>query len=140
MQTEPLKAPQSTTFERSYLASVSQIRRVRADLGAAIDGFPIADDLVLLASELSTNAVVHSRSREPGGEFTVHAYVRPGDYAWLEVQDEGGPWTTSEPDDERGRGLAIVAAIAGDDNWGVDGGSGPGTRVVWARLNWPGEP
>lgn len=139
MQTEPLKAPEATMFHRSYPGAASHVRRVRADLAPVAAGLPIADDLILLASELAANAVVHSRSREPGGEFTVHVYIRPGDYAWLEVEDNGGPWTTPEPDDEHGRGLAIVAAIAGEGNWGIDGGGAPGTRVAWVRLNWPGE-
>ncbi len=137
MQTEPLKAPETTSFERAYPGTASQVRRVRADLTAMVGGFPLADDLVLLASELAANSVLHSRSREPGGRFTVRLYVRPGDYAWLEIEDEGGPWIASEPDDERGRGLAIVAAIAGDGNWGIDDGITPGTRVLWVRLNWP---
>jgi hypothetical protein len=30
-------------------------------------------------------------------------------------------WTADEFDDEHGRRLAIVAAVAGDGNWGIDG-------------------
>ena len=37
-------------------------------------------------------------------------------------------------DDEHGRGLAIVAAIAGDGNWGIDGNAA--SRTTWFRLNW----
>jgi anti-sigma regulatory factor (Ser/Thr protein kinase) len=90
----------------------------------------------LLASELSANAVVHSRSAQPGGTFTVRAEILPGRYAWLEVEDQGGPWIDREPGEERGRGLAMVASLAGEGNWVVQDGSTPGTRVVWARLDW----
>jgi hypothetical protein len=58
----------------------------------------------------------------------------PGEYAWAEVVDQGGAWIPDEHDDEHGRGLGIVAAVAGDGNWGVDGNEA--CRVVWFRLNW----
>ena len=40
------------------------------------------------------------------------ATLCPGDYAWVEVIDQAGAWTR----DDHGRGLAIVAAVAGDGN------------------------
>ena len=89
-----------------------------------------------MASELSTNAIVHSRSGLPGGVFTVRAEVHPGDFAWLEVEDQGGPWMEHEADEEHGRGLAIVKTLAGDGNWTVENGTTPGTRVVWVWLDW----
>jgi anti-sigma regulatory factor (Ser/Thr protein kinase) len=100
-------------------------------------GCPVADELVLLGSELATNAIMHSSSGEPGGTFAVRAELRHGDYAWLEVEDQGGDWTAREDqDDEHGRGLAIVAAIAGDGNWGTETGDTPHGCVVWVRLDW----
>jgi hypothetical protein len=47
---------------------------------------------------------------------------------------KGGAWTADEFDDEHGRGLAIVAAVAGDGNWGIDGDAA--CRAAWFRLNW----
>jgi hypothetical protein len=35
---------------------------------------------------------------------------------------------------EHGRGLAIVAAVAGDGNWGTEGDAAG--RVAWFRLDW----
>jgi hypothetical protein len=64
----------------------------------------------------------------------VQVTLYPGDYAWVEVTDQGGRWTADEVDDEHGRGLAIVAAVAGDGNWGIDGGAA--NRAAWFRLNW----
>jgi hypothetical protein len=52
---------------------------------------------------------------------------------------QGGDWTTHDcegQDDEHGRGLPIVAAIAGDANWGTEAGDAPQSRVVWVRLDW----
>jgi anti-sigma regulatory factor (Ser/Thr protein kinase) len=64
-----------------------------ADLAALRVGCPMADDVILRASELAANAAVHSHSRLPGSAFTVRAKISPGDYAWIEVEDNGGPWT-----------------------------------------------
>jgi anti-sigma regulatory factor (Ser/Thr protein kinase) len=138
MHVEEPKPIKATWFERSYLGMKDQVGRVRKDLAPVLDGCPVAGDFVLLASELVTNAVVHSKSGLAGGVFTVRAEVRPGDYAWLEVEDQGGPWAEREPDEERGRGLAMVAALAGEGNWGVEGGNAPCTRLVWVRLDWGG--
>jgi serine/threonine-protein kinase RsbW len=136
----PVPAPCVTTFERTYAGTKERVSEVRADLAPVADGCPFADDLILLASEISANAVLHSRSGLPGGAFTVRAEVRSGDYAWLEVEDQGGPWIEKKPDDEHGRGLAMVAALAGDGNWTVEAGEAPGTRVVWAWFDWHREP
>jgi serine/threonine-protein kinase RsbW len=125
------------TFQRAYDGAASEVRRVRADLAALAAGCPVTNELVLLASELATNAIMHSRSGQPGATFTVRAELHHGDYAWVEVEDHGGNWTAREDqDDEHGRGLAIVAAIAGDGNWGIESGNTPRNCVVWARLDW----
>jgi anti-sigma regulatory factor (Ser/Thr protein kinase) len=128
------RAPEAITFERDYRGIIDQARHVRADLAKVAADCPVADDLVLLASELSTNAILHSRSGHPDRTFTVRATLYPGDYAWVEVIDQGGTWAADEFDDEHGRGLAIVAAIAGDGNWGIDGDAA--CRAAWFRLSW----
>jgi anti-sigma regulatory factor (Ser/Thr protein kinase) len=108
---------------------------VRADLTEIAGTCPVIDELVLLASELAANAVTHSRSGHPGGMFTVRATLYPGDYAWVEVIDQGGPWLAIGDNDEHGRGLAVVAMITGDGNWGIEGDES--ARVAWFRLDWP---
>jgi anti-sigma regulatory factor (Ser/Thr protein kinase) len=138
MHVEEPKPIEAIWFERSYPGTKDQVRQVRKDLALVLDGCPVVDDFVLLASELVTNAVVHSKSGLSGGVFTVRAEVLPGDYAWLEVEDQGGPWAEWEPDEESGRGLAMVAALAGEGNWGAENGNAPGTRLVWVRLDWGG--
>jgi hypothetical protein len=110
---------------------------VRTDLGAILNECPIADEMILVASELAANAVIHSSSRQPGGQFIVRAAVCPGAYIWVEVEDQGGIWAGHRPRDGRPHGLDIVQAIAGDGNWSIDGDATLG-RVAWARLDWPG--
>ena len=135
MQTDPAEAPKTNAFRRSYPGTVSHVRRVRADLAPFTAGYPRAADLILLASELAANAALHSDSRRPGGEFTVRARLRPGDCAWLEVEDQGGQWNAQEHGDERPHGLDIATMLAGEGNWGIRQ-TGSGTRVVWVRLGW----
>lgn len=134
---DTMKSPGAVTaaviYSRVFPGQATQIREVRATLGRALADCPMVDDAVLAASELGTNAVMHSRSREPSGRFTVRAELHDGDYLWLEVEDGGGLWTEQPPSDMRGRGLTIVAAVSSD--WGVEGDAL--ARVVWARFDWP---
>ena len=124
------------SFGHAYPGRPEQVQSVRADLRAFLNGCPIADETILVASELAANAVTHSGSRQPGCQFIVRAAVCPGEYIWVEVEDQGGIWVGHNPRDGRPHGLDIVQAIAGDGNWGVDGDATSG-RVVWARLDWP---
>ena len=121
------------TFERAYPGTADQPRRC-GPTWRDRRAVPVADELVLLTSELAANAVSHSRSGHPGGTFTVRATLYPGDYAWIEVIDQGGPWAAGNDDVEHGRGLAVVAAIAGDGNWGIEGDNRGARGVVPARL------
>jgi hypothetical protein len=69
---------------RGVPASVSAARRFVAD---ALPGCPRADDLILAASELASNAVCHSASGE-GGRFTLRVRTVPR-WARVEVTDAG---------------------------------------------------
>jgi serine/threonine-protein kinase RsbW len=121
------------TTEITYPGVTEHVGAVRADLRAVLGDCPRADDVILCASELAANAAQHSRSRLPGGTFTVRATVRPGRYALIEVQDNGGPWTQAVTGPARHHGLDIVRAVA--DAWGSD--ADHATRTVWARFDWP---
>ncbi len=134
MQPETTKTPEAITFERDYVGIISQAQYVRADLAKIVEECPVADDVILLVSELTTNAILHTRSGHPNRMFTVRATLYPGNYVWVEVVDQGGAWMSDDHDDDHGRGLTIVAAIAGDGNWGIDGDAA--CRVAWFRLDW----
>jgi anti-sigma regulatory factor (Ser/Thr protein kinase) len=92
----------------------------------------MADEVVLCASELAANAALHSRSRLPGGTFTVRIRINPGDHARIEVEDDGGPWTPQVSDPTGHRGLDVVRALA--SAWGVN--DDRTSRTAWARLDW----
>jgi len=118
-------------YEATYPGTPQQVRHARAALAKLLDGCPLAQETVLVASELCANAAVHSASCA-GGDFTVRAEVYRN-YVRIEVEDDGGPWVQRQYDD-RPHGLDVVQAIAGTGNWGVEGDDVG--RVVWARLAW----
>jgi hypothetical protein len=130
-EAKTVRPARAIAFEQCYAGVIGQISKVCEDVTAIADNCPLSDNLVLLTSELATNAILHSRSGRAACTFSVRATLYPDDYAWVEVIDRGGEWT----DDPHGRGLAVVAAIAGDGNWGIDGDAA--CRVAWFRLNWP---
>lgn len=117
---------------RIFPGERDQVAHARKFVGRVLEGSPVADDAALLASELVTNAVVHTASGQ-GGTFAV--IVRP--YATrvrVEVWDGGavtGPVVRSpDQDRESGVGLGLVESIAA--RWGHLGDHGG--RVVWFEL------
>jgi hypothetical protein len=62
-------APRTSTV--TYPGGIQHVQAVRADLRPLLRDCPMADEVVLCASELAANAALHSRSRLPGGTFTV---------------------------------------------------------------------
>jgi serine/threonine-protein kinase RsbW len=121
-------------WARTYPAVPAEAAGVRRFLAGLLDAGPAADDAVLCLSELASNAIVHSRSREPGGSFTVRVQLT-GQHLRVEVSDHGGPWhprTPPSPDDPGGRGLLIVGKLA--SRWGCEGHSHQGW-TVWFELN-----
>jgi anti-sigma regulatory factor (Ser/Thr protein kinase) len=109
--------------------SVRQVRYfVRHALRAAGAGEEAVDDAVLLASEVAGNVVRHAKTDY---EVTValsselaRIEFHDGSSVIPAVRELGGP------DDEGGRGLAVVATLALE--WGVH--DKPEGKVVWFVL------
>jgi anti-sigma regulatory factor (Ser/Thr protein kinase) len=133
-----MPAPRALALASSvtYPGTAEHIHTVRADLRVALHECPMAEDVVLCASELAANAAIHSRSRLPGGTFTVRVKISPDGYAWVEVEDDGGPMSPGIHDATRHHGLDIVRALATD--WGISGDHT--TRTIWARFDWSDRP
>lgn len=107
-------------LDATYPGRADQIRQVRADLRVVLADCPVADDAILCASELATNAVLHSRSGLPWGTFKVRATVREFASICIEVEDNGGLWSSPRINDQLGRhGLDIVRALA--SQWAIEG-------------------
>jgi two-component sensor histidine kinase len=121
-----------TLAVRPEAASAALVRRaIAADLRSQQVLPRTVEDVVLVASELVGNAVVHA-SASFGDDLDVSWNIGP-DAVLVEVCDGSTelPRRRSTTDTETGgRGLTIVAALAAD--WGVrQTGSG---KEVWARI------
>ncbi|MEU3718674.1 ATP-binding protein [Streptomyces californicus] len=94
-----------------------------------------ADDVLLCVTELATNALRHGVP--PGRGFKVHIHLERVDGTIrLELHDSGGGEVCPAevppgPEDEGGRGLLLVAAVA--DAWGVKERN-PG-KIVWCEFS-----
>ncbi|GII76965.1 hypothetical protein Sru01_19470 [Sphaerisporangium rufum] len=99
-------------------------------------GAGVLDDVLLLLSEVLTNAVVHSRSgEEESGRVTVRV-VWIGEAVYIAVTDAGSPdrrpaVRAAALDDDGGRGLLLVETIAA--SWGSHAEAAG--RSVWFSVS-----
>jgi anti-sigma regulatory factor (Ser/Thr protein kinase) len=117
-----VRLPCDSAAPRAARRALEQIREIA----------PVFDDALLVASELMTNAILHSGA-EPGDEIQLRAVLGTGVLV-IEVTDEGRSFTTphTRPPDTSspgGFGLPVVAAIA--RRWGSERGD---HVRVWAEL------
>lgn len=125
--------PLEPVHKRQFARDAGEVGRARDFVAAALGGIACAEllaDIRLCTSELATNAV---RYGPAGRDFLVRV-VTLHDTVRVEVHDTGdGCPRTRAPrhDDDHGRGLLVVAALA--DEWGVAERSGPG-KAVWAEF------
>jgi len=110
-------------------ASAALVRRVLSEeLSTTTIGPDRIADVVLVASELVGNAVVHTDSGDLDIGWTVEATAVT---VWVSDASPVIPeQRVADAADTSGRGLAIVAAVAAE--WGVEP-LGTGKRV-WARV------
>lgn len=123
--TETFRIPKN---RRHVPAARQHVRKALADWG--ITGLP-ADSVTLLANELVTNAVTHCRVTCAQVRVTL---ILDAAELVLEVADPDRDrlprLRDSGPDEEGGRGLALVEALA--DAWGHR--QERYTKCVWARF------
>lgn len=121
---------------QTFPGSPEQVSRARRFVADALGPVPVLDEIVLLVSELSTNAVLHTASGE-GGTFEISILPGPGPGSVrIEVRDSGsGRIPALRPGEalaETGRGLGLVELLAG--RWGC-GGDRDG-RTVFFEARW----
>jgi hypothetical protein len=118
-------------YTGTFGGRAEEAAQVRREIAGYLGDCPGTDDMVLIASELAANCILHTRSR--GKTFRVRCELSPGS-ARIEAEDMGGPWRHRKPGDWP-HGLGIVEALTGPDGWGTET-TGEGGRMVWARLSW----
>ncbi len=136
-----------TSLPGNPLAPAAARRFVRAALADWTElGVPaaagitdrLADDSVLLVSELVTNAVVHAgttvellcrlEEADPGDSTETLVLEVSDHHPSRAVRSDQGQPSTGTP--EYGRGLHLVATLS--ESWGITYRTG--TKTVWARL------
>jgi anti-sigma regulatory factor (Ser/Thr protein kinase) len=131
--------PSVLWWTRDFRGDAAQVREVRRWIEDLLPDCDPRADLLLLASELSANAIVHTWSGEAGGRFSVGVEWTPASVR-LVIADQGSAtapaigartgdadWTA-----ESGRGLRLVNELA--DDWGMV--SHTRHRWVWTDVQW----
>ena len=104
---------------RTFPGTPESVADVRSFVAEALAADPSAANAVLMASELATNAVVHSASRLRGGMYSVKVTPTATGMARIDVIDQG-PLPEAEADEPGlGVGLGIVSQLA--TTFGADG-------------------
>ena len=136
----PLRpSPFIAWWTRQFRGSADQVLEVRHWIEDLLPECAVRADVLLLASELCTNAIVHTRSGEAGGQFSVDIEWAPA-LARVVIGDQGSAKTPAMAGrtgsaahlDECGRGLLLVDNVA--DDWGTT--SRPNRGWVWADFDW----
>ena len=111
-----MKEPGEMVWRRTFPGTKDQVRAARRFVEALFAETGKEDDAGLITDELVSNALVHSRSGEPGGWFGVEAAL--GEVCYVGVTDLGGSKRPKlgngeiDPLSEGGRGLWIVEELA----------------------------
>jgi anti-sigma regulatory factor (Ser/Thr protein kinase) len=128
------RAPRTSHRSITIPGCRRQVARARAFVARALGpGHPGAEVAVLLTSELVTNAVLHSDSRDGGGNVTV-VVDQLGGWLRVEVSDAGSanstPVVKKEVCASSGHGLFLVDALASE--WGYN--RDESRTTVWFSL------
>ncbi|MEU7255554.1 ATP-binding protein [Streptomyces rimosus] len=116
--------PRSARRARAYLRVLADVWRLQDE---------VAETAVLILSELTANACVHARV--PRGRHVRTRCLLFAGRLRIEVADASELMPeprAAGPEDENGRGLALVAALA--DDWGTYPRPYGIGKVVWFEL------
>ncbi len=120
-------------MQRAFPGRADQIARAREFTKRVLGPCPVADEAVLLLSELATNALEHTSTADDG-QFRV-MICRTATSLLIGVSDNGSAKSPEpgpvDPESETGRGLGLVELIA--DRWGYCGGEHG--RTVWFTMD-----
>ena len=130
---EPAAPGPGLRWRRVFPGEGSQLGVLRRWLASLLPDCPARDDVASVATELGSNALVHTASGRGGSfaaEITWHqAVVR---VAVADCGAPGGPRVIDDPAGEHGRGLLVVRGLS--VRTGVCGDHRG--RLVWADVRW----
>ena len=120
-------------WRREFPGEERQLGVLRRWLATLLPDCPARDDVTLAATELGTNALVHTASGH-GGWFAVQITWHPAvvRVAVADCGAPGGPRWAGDPAGEHGRGLLVVQGLSA--RTGVCGDLRG--RLVWADIPW----
>ena len=120
-------------WRRDFPGEESQLGVLRRWLASLLPPCAARDDVIAVANELGSNAIVHTLSGR-GGRFAVEV-TWYGPLVRVAVADGGapaGPRIIDDPAGEHGRGLLVVRELsARTGECGDERG-----RLVWADVPW----
>jgi hypothetical protein len=120
-------------WRRVFPGHAQELAELRRWLTCQLPESPARDDLVSVATELCSNAILHTASGQ-GGWFAVEITWH-GSVVRVAVADDGGPNEPRVIEDqsiESGRGLLLVRGLS--LGTGVSGDQRG--RLVWADVRW----
>ncbi|MCK7626355.1 ATP-binding protein [Streptomyces sp. RS10V-4] len=122
----------------SVAAARGHVRDVLTGWGLP-PGSAAAGDLLLMVSELASNAVQHTRGRSPA--FTVELRLDRAERLRLGVTDSHPRPPRRLPaavQQDNGRGLVILRALAAEHGGRLSvEPTAAGGKTVWVTLRWP---
>lgn len=119
------------SVRRRFIGHGSQLRPMRQWLATLLPPGFVCDDVLIVATELGSNAIRHTATGE-GGSFTVEL-VRTPSFVRVAVSDNGGSWepqVVHELAAEHGRGLLLVKGLSKQVGMCGDHRG----RTVWAEI------
>jgi serine/threonine-protein kinase RsbW len=118
-------------WRQDFPGELRQLRVLRQRLRLLLPHCPALRDVLSVATELATNAVVHTRSGRQGS-FAVEI-LHAQKTVRVTVSDSGAPCVPQVIDNpfaENGRGLLLVSALSLE----VGYSGGCAGRTVWAEI------
>ncbi|MEU7021945.1 ATP-binding protein [Streptomyces sp. NPDC046203] len=128
LPSEPVSVPAARRFAREVLSSWGLDETGRT-----------AGALLLMVSELATNAVQHTRGQSP--VFTLDVRLERHERLCIGVTDSHPRWPRRLPaavQQDNGRGLVIIRTLAAEAGGRMSvTPTDEGGKTVWITLPWP---
>src|SRR4051794_28568048 len=107
-------------WRRAFPGQAEHARSARDFVAFLLADLPALDDAMVVTGEFVANALRHTASARPDGQFLIEVRRRFNSTT-IALMDQGGPSEPSIPDlddlSESGRGLYMVQTLASELTW-----------------------